>query len=220
MPKVRELTKDSLGKVRTRSRWLHENPIMAGVREIITQPIYDSFAVAPLTAFPALTTLFQAPVGQAGRTYQNTNMNAAGLLPSPQKFSIRAVRLAVRNDAAFADIVNFLYQTWVRLYVSGKPYFIGPSFLLTAGGGVVVFGAQLGTAGQALNEVIGTSNGVQDQRNTLALSRPIEIEQNEQFSLEINLGVAFNTLAGNVDPIGYGLTVYAVLDGELSRGVS
>jgi hypothetical protein len=227
MPKTRELKTQELGRIRTRSRWSHSNPVMAGVRELITQSLYDSFAVAPATAFPALTTLFQAPVGQAGRTYQQTNMLAAGVLPAPQKFSTRAIRLAVCNNAIPADLISLLYQTWVRLYVSQKWYFIGPSFLLTAGGGVAGYGATLGApsalVGNAVpgSEFLFTSNGVPDQRNVFALSRPIEIEQNEQFSLEINLGVAFNTTAAAaVDPLGTGLTVYALLDGELSRGVS
>ncbi len=220
MPNIRELKAQDLGRIRTRTRWAHENPIMAGVREVITQPQYDSFAVAAATAFPALTTLFQAPVGQAGRTYLNTNMLQAGILPAPSKFSVRAIRLAVQNDANRNDLVNFLYLTWVRLYVSQKPYFIGPSFLLTAGGGAVGYGAQMevGVAGDVHYNLV--SNGVQDQRNILALSRPIEIEQNEQFSLEVNLGTAFNTVAVATPTFGTGLTVYAILDGELVRGVN
>jgi hypothetical protein len=229
MPKLRKISESEIGRVRTRrnGRWAYENPVMAGVREIITQPFYDSLTVAANAAFPAQTTLFQTPVGQAGRTYLQTNMTQAGILPAPQKFSTRALRLAVRNDAIPADLINFLYQTWLRLYVSEKPYFIGPSFLWTAGGGVTGFGALLGTAsalvGNAVpgSEFLFTSNGVPDQRNIFALSRPIEIEQNEQFRLEINVGTAFNTTAAAaVDPLGTGLTIYAILDGELSRGVN
>lgn len=220
MARIRKLNQADLGRIRTRDRWSYDNPIVAGLRELLTQPLYSTVAVAANTAFPALSTFFQAVIGAAGVTQQQTNMTQAGILPAPQKFSVRALRLAVRNDANHTDLINLLYQTWLRLYVSEKPYFLGPAFLLTAGGGPVGYAAEVGTV--AVGDVIYniTANGSQDQRNIFALSRPIEIEQNEQFRLELTLGTAFNTVAAGSRPAGTGLTLVAILDGELSRGVS
>lgn len=220
MARIRKFNAADLGRIRTRSRWSHANPVVAGLRELITQPLYSTVTVAANTAFPQLSTFFQAVIGAAGVTQQQTNMTQAGILPAPQKFSVRALRLAVRNDANQTDLINLLYQTWLRLYVSEKPYFLGPAFLLTAGGGAVGYAALLDTAGQGTNVFNITSNGLQDQRNIFALSRPIEVEQNEQFRLELNLGVAFNTVAAGSVPAGTGLTIVSILDGELSRGVS
>lgn len=218
--KLSQIADRDLGRIRTRKGWRFSNPIVAGLREIINQPIYDTMSVAVATAFPTQTIFFQTPIGQGGNTQLQTNMTQAGLLPAPQKFSVRALRLAVRNNANQTDLVNFLYQTWLQLFVSSKPYWIGPSFLLTAGGGAKGFATEFGAAGTTNAAYNLTSNGVEDQRNVYALSRPIEIEQNEQFRLELNVGTAFNTVAAASVAPGTGLTVVAILDGELSRGVS
>jgi hypothetical protein len=198
------------------------NPVYPGLHEIITQPFYDSFTVAAATAIPALTVLFQNPIGQSGKNLLTTNMLAAGQLPAPQKFSVRALRLAVRNDAYIADAIGFLWQSYCNFKVSQKPYLQCPSALLTAGFGVYMPAISQvgGTAPTGTLVSYSTLNGTPDQGNIFALSRPIQIEQNEQFAFEITQQTAYTTAATGGVTLGTGLTIYVFLDGELSRAVN
>jgi hypothetical protein len=207
----------SSGKFRRAS-----NPVYPGLHEIITQPLYDSFTVAVSTAIPTLTVMFQNPIGQSSKTLLQTNMLAAGQLPAPQKFSVRAVRLAVRNDAYIADAIGFLWQSYINFTVSQKPYLQCPSALLTAGFGVYMPAiSQVGaTAPTGTLVSYSTVNGTPDQSNIFALSRPIQIEQNEQFAVSVNQGTAYTTAAASGVTLGTGLTIYLFLDGELSRAVN
>ena len=212
-------------KVRTSKRGgftRSANPVYPGLHEIITQPLYDSFTVAVSTAIPALTVLFQNPVGQSSKTLLQTNMLAAGQLPAPQKFSVRAIRLGFRNDAFITDVIGLLYGNWVNFKVSQKPYLQCPAALLTAGFGAYMPAiSQVGaTAPTGTLVAYLTSSGTPDQRNIFALSRPIQIEQNEQFSFELNQATAYTTAAASGVTLGTGLDVYVFLDGELSRQVN
>lgn len=55
-----------------------------GVVEAIYQPTYDTLAYA--AAGQNALRFFQTPVGQAGRTLEDTNMRQAGSFPAPQQF--------------------------------------------------------------------------------------------------------------------------------------
>lgn len=208
---------------RTRSRWAFSNPVAPGMIDIENQPVYDTNTLAAGAAFPSTLSFFQTPKGQSGKTYLQTNMVNAGLLPAPQTLSIRDYKLIVRNDAVPPDLFNFLYNTWLDFWIGGKEYFTGPSVLWTAGsGGVVNAAAMVGqspTTGGA-NYFYSSSNGLQDQRNVFSLSRPIQIGSLETFYLNINCPTSFNLVAASATPVaGTGLTVIAVLDGELVKAV-
>ena len=210
-------------KRRTRSRFAFSNPVAPGMIDIENQPIYDTNSVAAGAAFPQSLSFFQTPKGQSGKTYVQTNMVQAASLPAPQTLSVRAYRLVVRNDAVPQDLINVLYDTYLDFWIGSKEYFTGPSFLWTSGGGAVVNAVgQLGqvpSAGGTLS-VLSASNGTQDQRNVFTLTRPIQIGSLETFYLNIVAPTSFNLAAGNATPLaGTGLTVVAILDGELVKGV-
>ena len=57
----------------------------------ITFPLYDS-AVYP-AAGSAQITLFQSPQGAAGKTFADTNMTAAGQVPSPNVFVVTGLEI-------------------------------------------------------------------------------------------------------------------------------
>jgi hypothetical protein len=70
-------------------------------------------------------TYFQNPVGQNGRSLEDTNMRAAGSLPAPQKFLVQSVQLMVipgvdpvtAQNTATTDLVapNFANDVWAIL---------------------------------------------------------------------------------------------------------
>lgn len=208
---------------RTRANWAFSNPVAPGMIDIENQPIYDTNSLAAGSAFPSTVSFFQTPKGQSSKTYLQTNMVNASSLPAPQTLSIRAYRLIVRNDAIPPDLFNFLYNTWLDFWIGTKEYFTGPSCLWTAGAGGVV--SAVGMVG-AVPTSGGTdyfysgSNGNPDQRDVFTLSRPIQIGSLETFYLNINCPTSFNLTSGSATPVaGTGLTIIAVLDGELVKGV-
>lgn len=197
-----------------------KNPVLGGVEDVVDQPIYDSFTVAAGANFPTVTTLFQQPVGQSGKTLAQTNMTAAGQLPAPQRAYILSYRIYTRNDAVPADLMLFgvnASHTWT---IGTKPYFQGPSFLLSAGAGMIVnAAAQVGTAPTGSAPLFTTSNGSVDQRSVFALTKPYMLEQGETFQWTVRAETAFALAAAAANPGGTGLTIYVVLDTQLYRGV-
>ncbi len=59
--------------------------------DVIYQPIYDyqTYSSAGQTSL----NFFQNPVGQLGKTLDDTNMESAGQLPAPQKFLVDAIMI-------------------------------------------------------------------------------------------------------------------------------
>jgi len=214
-PQLRDTT---FGRVAARHR-RRENPVMAGVVDIITQPYYDSFTVAANTAF-AKQVLFQTPIGQSSKTLNLTNMTQAGFLPNPQRLTVKGLRLYLSNNAVLADAQNFLLNNSFTLTVGKKPMLEVPCLAIGAGCGVVYQGSvsEVGTAAAGDVIAFSTSNGLPDQRSFFVLDDPIQIEQGESFNVTINPEVAWSTQnAGR--PVGTGITAYVFLDGELIRGV-
>src|SRR5690348_10433582 len=113
------------------------NPTVAGVEDVVNQPIYDSLTAAQGAAFPLTSTFFTSGL-TGGKTLAQTNMTLNGVLPAPQRLFVMGYRIYVGNDAAPADLIAWLRNTSNTLTIGKKPYFEGPSFLLSAGCGAVV----------------------------------------------------------------------------------
>jgi hypothetical protein len=64
---------------------------VVGKYEVCRQTLYDTVAYA--AAGQSSLSFFQLPVGQGGKTVQDTNMTSAGSLPSPVNFLIESVEL-------------------------------------------------------------------------------------------------------------------------------
>lgn len=104
--------------------------------EGIRQCLYDYQAYA--SAGTTQLSFFQVPVGQGGKTYEDTNMVSAGTLPSPIKFLIQSIEVfffpGVLNVPAedtaapfvapqFINDVAALNKTgWLELNVGSKNY--------------------------------------------------------------------------------------------------
>lgn len=213
--KFRELKSFNFGRPKARA----SNPILGGVEDYITQPIYDSASFAAAAAMTQLT-MFQQPRGQGGKTLAQTNMTGPGFLPNPQRLILRALRVFTSNNTVITDLVNLLQNVSIQLVLGTKPYFLGFLGLLSAGCGAMVTAAsQVGTAPAGSAPFFSTSNGVPDQRSVMALNQPIMIEQGETIQVILNPDTAFNFAAAGANPAGVGTTLYVILDGDLYRGV-
>lgn len=88
-----------------------------GVVQAIYQPVYDKLAYAAAGA-NALR-FFQNPVGQAGRTLDDTNMRSAGVFPAPQQFLATQICvefvpgvLPAVSSATQADLIEYTNDVW------------------------------------------------------------------------------------------------------------
>lgn len=138
------------------------NPNRADSTEAIWQPQYDfqSYGTAGATSF----SFFQTPVGQGGKTYADTNLNAAGAFPAPTAFLCTAIMVAFFPGALASitgtqgavstfwnDTIAVANAGWLEFTIGSKPYLrdapigkFAPNFTVN---GVAGAGVGNGTAG-------------------------------------------------------------------------
>ena len=102
--------------------------------EGIKASLYD-FQTYPLAGTTSLT-FFQVPIGQAGKTKSDTNMEVAGTLPAPKRFLIECIEIyffpgsTVSRFAAAAaalpgqadDVYTFSRNGNLDLFIGSKSY--------------------------------------------------------------------------------------------------
>lgn len=206
-----------------------------GIPEVIVQPLYDIYGVAPATPFPLLT-LFTIPVGQNynfggvasfAKNFGHTNLVQAGMLESSYTFVVRALSIYIQAQQGIAhpmlhpeDAVNFL-SSYMQFNINRKPYFDGIGAWIPGGGGVFFTGIASLTAPAA---AIATTNGLPQSRNVYPLPGGQFINPQETFNViinpSLNAGGTPSTLAVAGNPVGVaaaGLFAWWRLDGTLIR---
>lgn len=104
--------------------------------EAIRSSLYDT--VAYQQAGQTQLQFFQTPKGQSGKTLADTNMTAAGSLPSPQSFLIETIelyffptdtpgQLSAANTPEIPAYVNDVWKfykpgAWLELFIGSKAY--------------------------------------------------------------------------------------------------
>lgn len=107
-----------------------------GVVEAIYQPTYDTATYAA-TGQTQLV-FFQNPVGQAGKTVQDTNMRASGQFPAPQQFLATQVCVQFkpgfvpsRTGSAGTGEAKYLNDVWTVLNSGALELNVGSKNKLT-----------------------------------------------------------------------------------------
>lgn len=171
--------------------------------EAIHQPLYDSTTVTTSTSVQ----LFGQ--GPSGRTSLDTNLQTAGQLSWPKRFSVRAIRQVTAVGASvFSDLVNFFARAWYTVVVGEKTYLTIPAFLLNAGTGLeaqTLVGASLGTADIVAN------HGRPEHRNIYSLLHSIFLPPVQNFSVNLNINTGLTTSPG--------FKLWLFLEGELLREI-
>lgn len=211
-----------------------------GIPEVIVQPLYDIYFVAPGTAFPLLT-LFSVPVGQTynfggvtafSKNFGHTNLVQAGMLESSYTFIVRAIALYVQGQQGQAhpavhreDLENLL-GSYMQFNINRKPYFDGIGAWLPGGGGQFTGG--FGTLTAPTSSFTNT-NGLAQSRNVYPLPGGQFINPQETFNFIINPTLnalsaggsgAPTALAAAGNPTGVpaaGIGAWLRLDGTLIR---
>jgi len=174
--------------------------------EAIHQPLYDRNVVNAATVY----TYFQNP---AGRNQFQTNVQTAGQLSWPKRFSVKALRAVPSFSALATDLLSYFDNSIFRVNVGEKQYLVLPAMLVTPGVGLEI---QLltGAAGPLApaNGQNYARHGRPEHRNIYALIHSIYIPPVQNFiaSIEVLSGVS---LSAN----GFGLHIF--FEGELLREI-
>jgi hypothetical protein len=199
-----------------------------GVKEKLHSPIYDAFFVKAgekkFTDFMTDPRVIRFFVDVQNKTRLETNMQAAGVLPSQNSFEARALRVVVSNlrcppsgkdsnpSANESEILaDLIYNSVTSLIVGEKIMIEMPTFWFPSGSGV----------SPGFPTV--SNHGEPDPTATFRFAEPVFIEPQQNFRVEMAFpqGVPgqgeTNTskLAGVKGP----LRIWIALDGYLTRDV-
>lgn len=174
--------------------------------EAITQPIYDSQTIA---TGGSTTSFFQNP---GGRSRLFTNVETAGSLTWPKRYSVKALRIVPSPAAAAQNLQNFYANGYFVFRVGEKDYFTAPLHLITPGCGLLVWNI-LGAAAALTpaNTLNVATNGEANHRNIYILQHAIWLPSVQNFRGIIDMAATFSTSAS--------LDVWVYLEGELFREI-
>lgn len=179
-------------------------PFIEGVGDLLTQPLYDELPV--LAAGTTQLVYFSQPVGQAGKTILNTNMQLAGQVQAGYKMNVLALAISFRLGTLRSNIVTCLDTAFGQFNIASKWWWQSPLRFLPGGVGLAYFSNEAAAA--ALQAA---SNGVADPRAIYTLRQPIAITQTESFNFTVAYAAA---VAPTVDT-----QMTVALHGELTRTV-
>jgi hypothetical protein len=175
-------------------------------REASTQPRYDE---ADIATGASTTAFFQNPLG---RSKLFTNLESAGSLTWPKRYSVKAFRLIPNPAGVGADVIAFHANGHFTFRVGEKDYFVVPNFILTPGVGYEVYqltGAAVPAA--PANDVNYAHNGRPEHKNLYVLQHSIWLPSVQNFRAQIEMAA---TYAATGD-----LAVWVALEGELFREI-
>jgi len=212
-----------------------------GVKEKLHSPIYDAFFVPGTgdknTFQKAMTDprMIRFFVDVQNKTKLETNLQAAGVLPSLNTFEARALRVVVsslhrfdpkltrkseikteltaeRNEAEI--LADLIYNSVTTLIVGEKVMIEMPTFWFPAGAGV----------SPGFSTV--TNHGEPDPTATFRFAEPVFIEPQQNFRVEMlfpqglpGQGAPENEIKFKLAGVEGPLRIWVVLDGYLTRDV-
>ena len=203
-----------------------------GVKEKLHSPLYDAFFVPKEKNFTAAMTdprMIRFFVDVQNKTKLETNLQAAGVLPSLNTFEARALRVVVsslhrfspkkpkpeelqaeRNEAEI--LADLIYNSVTSLIVGEKIMIEMPTFWFPAGAGV----------SPGFSTV--TNHGEPDPTATFRFAEPVYIEPQQNFRVEMAFpqgvpGQGATDDEKKLATVGGPFRIWAVLDGYLTRDV-
>jgi hypothetical protein len=196
-----------------------------GVKEKLHFQLYDAFFVPkdpPRNTFETAMTdprMIRFFVDVQNKTKLETNLQAAGVLPSLNTFEARAMRVVV-SSLKLADpirelireaevMAELIYNSVTSLLVGEKIMIEAPTFYFPSGAGV----------SPGVPTV--SNHGEPDPMATFRFAEPVTIEPQQNFRVEMLFpqGVPGNGGPGGLANVPGPFRIWVVLDGYLTRDV-
>ena len=196
-----------------------------GVKEKLHFQLYDAFFVPkdpPRNTFGAAMTdprMIRFFVDVQNKTKLETNLQAAGVLPSLNTFEARAMRVVMSSirRARLAEemlgeaeiVAELIYNSVTTLLVGEKTMIEAPTFYFPSGAGV----------SPGVPTV--SNHGEPDPMATFRFAEPVTIEPQQNFRVEMLFpqGLPGNGATGGLANVPGPLRIWVVLDGYLTRDV-
>ena len=196
-----------------------------GLKEKLHFPLYDAFFVPPPTnGVPTFKDSMTDPrvirffVDVQNKTKLETNMQAAGQLPSLNSFEARAMRVVVSSlqrkedkPEKIRDVLNesefmadLIYSSVTSLLVGEKTMIEMPTFGFPSGAGI-------SSGFQAV-----ANHGAPDPMATFRFAEPVTIEPQQNFRVELQFP---REVPDRVAKVTGPLRVWVQLDGYMVRDV-
>jgi hypothetical protein len=199
-----------------------------GLKEKVQCSLYDAFFVPPPPSSGVAATVQSTMtdprvmrffVDVQGRTKLETNMQAAGTLPSLNSFEVRALRVVmssiqVRKDTPKAELrqmlnepeimADLIYNSVTTLLVGEKTMIEMPTFGYPAGAGVSTGFPTV------------PNHGVPDTRSAFRFAEPVMIEPQQNFRVELQFPRDVPDRLANLQGP---LRIWVLLDGYMMRDV-
>ena len=186
-----------------------------GVKEKLHSPLYDAFLVPEGTKFGEAmgqdkrTIRFFMDV--QGKTKLETNLQAAGVLPSLNNFEARALRLVASSRGVESTVSptedeflnGLIYSSVLSLIVGEKVMIEMPTFWFPSGAGVFSHNGSV-------------SHGSPDPMATFRFAEPVSIEPQQNFRVELLFPQGVPARTGDTQGE---LRLWVILDGYLTRDV-
>lgn len=171
----------------------------AGAIESIWQPLYDyqTYALAGTTN---QYTFYAVPNGQGGKTFQDTNMEAAAMLPAPKEMLVTHIEVMFLPGGVPSDLdatVPEVTTAWNDMYtMCNKGYlefFIGSKTYLRDGP-ISKFSNSWGLTGVASDAIGTTTADVKSASHTQYATfggpiykiTPVKLRANQNFNVTLN----------------------------------
>jgi hypothetical protein len=196
---------------------------VAGMKEKLHMPLYDARFLDVNQQIPGSERVMRFFVDVQGKTRLETNMQAAGVLPSQNSFEARGMRVIVSSlietkepEEAQLDqqdesrfISDLIYNSVTTFLVGEKTMIEMPTYWFPAGAGV----SPGGTPVPSINV---QNHGEPNHLNSFRFAEPVFIEAQQNFRVEITFpqGVP-DAVTHAVGPY----RIWVVLDGYLTRDV-
>jgi hypothetical protein len=194
---------------------------VTGIKEKLHSPLYDAIFVDKGKPFrdafidPRILRFF---VDVQNKTRLETNLQAAGVLPSLNTFEVRAMRVVISSKVVIDDatgevenddtpfFVDFIFSSVTSLLVGEKEAISVPTYLFPSGAGV-------SPGNLAIN-----SHGNPDPMATFRFAEPVFIEPQQNFRVEILFPHGIPDRLEADEEVGP-RRIWVVLDGYLTRDV-
>ncbi len=210
-----------------KQRMVQPNPMDPNRADIVNWQLWDQYAAAAAATTVVNINLFTIPIGGAGKTKRQTNLDQVARLPDPEWMNVTGIGFEFASDTIKVDVDGFLAAYYAEFWVSQKVYVEGPLQVFQAGTGLYgvttqqnvgtwVNGKPDGRPGYDLRLPAGISLGAQGMTDGLT---GITILQGQNFKVVLTAaaGVVLGIAAAPV--FGTGITVTCYLFGIKSRGV-
>ena len=146
------------------------NPIAPNQADIVKWVLYDRFIFAASTTVPNNFKFFTQPIGTAGKTKIDTNLDQVQRLPDPLWFNTEGLGFYFSNKTSITDMTAFLDSEYMEYWVGQKIYLEGPIQVFPGGAGIFGTVSVTGTADAAI-----ASNGLPMSANVYDCRLPAGI---------------------------------------------